>query len=61
MFERMEITEQVYELKSPSKNVISTDVNCVSHVIKKREVKPPLLPTPRRATLASARQEIQSL
>ena len=34
VFDQMEISKQVYTVKSPSKNIIRADANCDSHVRK---------------------------
>ena len=56
-FERMEIAEQVYKGKSPSKTIIRAYANCDSHVRKKRGENPYFLSTLIRAPMASARQK----
>ena len=61
LFEIIEVAEQIYEGVNTSKNPPSEDANRASHGRKRKGGGPPRLPTPRRAALASARQEIQTI
>ena len=58
MFKQMEITEQVYEVKTPSKKILGQmpTVTVMSRI--EREDNLTLLPTLRRAVLKIARQII---
>ena len=51
MFEQMEISEQVYEVKSPSRKIIMEDTNHDSHVRKRKggEFASPVNPDKGRA------------
>ena len=39
MFERMEISEQFYEVQTPSKTIPRSDTNCYSYVRKRKGVE----------------------
>ena len=58
-FERMEISEQVYEVQTTSKKILRHMTTVTFMSGKEREEKPPCLTTPRRDVVVSTRQKTQ--